>query len=93
MLESRVIYNGISYKAKRDYIYCFNRDADAYSDPHKVRKFRLDDADKKRIKAFCFNPYDDMAEFNLLNDIWSKHEDRWEPYCGALPSTPSEYYK
>lgn len=37
MLESRVVYNGISYKAKREYIYCFNRDANAYDDPHSRR--------------------------------------------------------
>ena len=86
MLTSKVIVCGVDYRAKRDYIYCYDHNSE------RVTKYKLTEQDKADIKAHEPDAYDDMHTYRFLADIYERHTDCGSDY-NAIKSSISEFYK
>lgn len=68
-MKAKIYFNGITYVARRKYIYRYDVNND------KVMKFSLTDVEKESIRNFVDDPYDDSKEWRFLNEVWYSHDD------------------
>lgn len=84
MLKTKILVNGFGFVARNEYIYRYDLRED------KVLKYKMSEEEKRVVREFEEDAYDDGRTFYFLNSIWKVHDHLYGE-C-LLPARLRDYW-
>lgn len=84
MLKTKIFVNGFGFVARSEYIYRYDSRED------KVLKYKMSEEEKRLVREFEEDAYDDGRTSYFLNSIWKIHDHMYGE-C-LLPARLMDYW-